>query len=202
MPLTSFHVLLFDLTMSRHLITALALVVMFGIVGCTESREPRASTYSYTFEEANDTPHALAATLFHALAMDDEALWQKYTVTFDELKAYRAKTSRSTPPDENIRKEVEQTQDNFADVRDELRFEKGVHGAERIRFLRAIAPTYSPEDSIYGQTGVQYTYQDHYMGSILFRRMIKTERGWVLMGRTIRNYNDVSDLVPLGLMRR
>lgn len=189
--------------MIRSLITAIALAAIVVLMGCAESPEPNgSSTYSYTFEEANDTPHALAATLFHALTTGDEALWNKYIVTFDELKAYRATTSRSTPPDENIRKEVKQTQDNFADVRNELRFEKGVDGPERIRFLRAMTQRYSPTDSIQGRTAVQYTYQDHYMGSVLFRRMIKTERGWVLVERTSRNYNDVSDLIPLGVSRR
>lgn len=186
-----------------HNITAIVLAAIVGLMGCTGSPDPDGpSTYSYTFEEANDTPHALAATLFHALTRDDEALWKEYTVTFDELKAHRAKTRRSTPPDENIRKEVARIQDRFTDLRDALRFEEGVHGAERIRFLRAMTQRYSPEDSTQGQTAVQYTYQDHYMGSILFRQMIKTERGWVLVGRTIRNYNDVGDLVPLGMSRR
>jgi hypothetical protein len=188
--------------MLRPVLTAIALVAMLGIVGCTEAPEPMASTYSYTFEEANDTPQALAATLFHALTTDDEALWQKYTVTFDELKAYLAKTRRSTPPDENIRNDVERMRDNFAAVRDEMRFEHGVRDPDRIRVLRAVAPYYSREDSVQRQTGVHYTYQDHFIGSVVFRKMIKTERGWVLVERINRNYNDVGDLVPLGMSRR
>ena len=188
--------------MSRHLITALALIVTVGIVGCTESPEPRASTYSYTFEEANDTPHALAATLFHALAREDEALWQKYTVTFDELKAHKQKSRRSTPTDENLRKEIVRVQERFTRLRNALRFEEGVHGAERIRFLRAITQFYSIQDSVQNETLVEYSYQDHYLGSVLFRQMNKTERGWVLVGRRLPNSNDVRGLVPLGLMRR
>ena len=180
---------------------ALTLLLGLALLGCSDSA-PSGSSYHYVFEEANDTPHALAATLFYALTTDDEAMWRKYVVTFDELKAHEQKSRRSPPSDENIRKKVKQTQDNFADVRDELRFAKGVHGVERIRFLRAITQYYSAEDSIQQQTGVEYTYQDHYLGGILFREMIKTERGWVLVERTSLNYNDVGDLVPLGISRR
>jgi len=188
--------------MIQRLITAITLLLIIGLVGCTGSPEPGASTYSYAFEERNDTPHALAATLFHAVTTDDEALWQKYTVTFDELKAYRQNSRRSARSDEDIREEVEQAKNKFADVRDELRFEKGVHGAERIRFLRSRTRSYSPRDSKQEETAVEYSYQDHYLGAILFRRMIRTDRGWVFVGRTLRNANDVTELVPLGVSRR
>jgi hypothetical protein len=78
---------------------------------------------------------------------------------------------------------------------------RGVHGTERICFLRAITQYFSAEDSIPQRTGVEYTYQDHYLGSILFREMIKTDRGWVLAERS-RYQDDVERLVPLGMSRR
>lgn len=200
--ISSFRILVIDFAMIQRLPTAIALFLIIGLAGCNGSTEPGASTYSYVFEESNDTPHALAATLFHAVTTDDESLWKKYTVTFDELKAYRQNGNRSTLLDENIRKDIERAQRKFVDVRDELRFEKGVHGAERIRFLRSRAQFYSPQDSTQEETAVEYSYQDHYLGAILFRRMIKTDRGWVFVGRTLRNANDVTDLIPLGMSRR
>lgn len=171
------------------------------LAGCTGSPEPGTSSYHYEFEEANDTPHALAATLFHALRTEDEALWQRYTVTFDELKAHQQRTRRSPSSDDDIREEVERIRGDFANVRDELRYAQGVYGTERIRFLRAITQYFSAEDSIQQRTGVEYTYQDHYLGGILFREMIKTDRGWVLAERS-RYQDDVERLVPLGMSRR
>ena len=185
----------------QHLFAAIILIAVVGLVGCTGSPEPGASSYRYEFEEANDTPHALAATLFYALRTEDEALWQRYVVTFDELKAHQKRTRRSPSPDEDIREEVERVRGDFANIRDELRYAQGVHGAERIRFLRAITQYYSAEDSIQQRTGVEYTYQGHYIGGVLFRQMIKTERGWVLSERS-RYRDDVERLVPLGLSRR
>jgi len=186
----------------QHLFAAIIiLIAVMGLVGCAGSPEPGASSYRYEFEEANDTPHALAATLFHALRTEDEALWQRYVVTFDELKAHEENSRRSPPSDEYLREEVERINANSADLRDELRYTQGVHGAERIRFLRAVTQYYSAEDSIQQRTGVEYTYQDHYLGGILFREMIKTDRGWVLAERS-RYRDDVERLVPLGLSRR
>jgi hypothetical protein len=77
----------------------------------------------------------------------------------------------------------------------------GVHGTDRIRFLRAITQYFSAEDSIPQRTGVEYTHQDHYLGGILFREMIKSDRGWVL-AECSRYRDDVGRLVPLGLSRR
>jgi len=185
----------------QHLFAAIILIAVAGLVGCTGSPEPGASSYRYEFEEANDTPHALAATLFHALRTEDEALWQKYAVTFDELKAYEQNRRRSPSSDEDIREDVERVRGDFARMRDELRYTQGVHGAERIRFLRAVTQYYSAEDSIQQRTGVEYTYQDHYLGALLFREMIKTDRGWVLAERS-RYRDDVERLVPLGMSRR
>ena len=180
---------------------ALTLLLGLALLGCSDSA-PSGSSYHYVFEEANDTPHALAATLFYALRTEDEALWQRYTVTFDELKDHQQRTRRSPSPDEDIREDVERVRGDFARMRDELRYTQGVHGAERIRFLRAVTQYFSAEDSIQKRTGVEYTYQDHYLGALLFREMIKTDRGWVLVERTSLNYNDVGDLVPLGISRR
>lgn len=179
---------------------ALALFLSLALLGCSDSA-PSGSSYHYVFEEANDTPHALAATLFYALRTEDEALWQRYTVTFDELKDHQQRTRRSPSPDEDIREDVERVRGDFARMRDELRYTQGVHGAERIRFLRAVTQYFSAEDSIQQRTGVEYTYQDHYLGALLFREMIKTDRGWVLAERS-RYRDDVQRLVPLGLSRR
>jgi hypothetical protein len=133
------------------LLPTLALALL--LVGCAEE-SPSTSAYRYTFQESNDTPHALAATLFQALRTEDEALWQKYVVTFDELKAYEQNSRRSPSPDEEIREDVAVIQGNFTDLRDELRYAQGVHGADRIRFLRALTQYYSVGDSIQQQTAV------------------------------------------------
>jgi len=186
----------------QHLFAAIIiLIAVMGLVGCTGSPEPGASSYRYEFEEANDTPHALAATLFHALRTEDEALWQRYVVTFDELRAHQQRTRRSPSPDEDIREDVARVRGDFARMRDELRYTQGVHGAERIRFLRAVTQYYAAEDSIQQRTGVEYTYQDHYLGALLFREMIKTDRGWVLAERS-RYRDDVERLFPLVISRR
>jgi len=186
----------------QHLFAAIIiLIAVMGLVGCAGSPEPGASSYRYEFEEANDTPHALAATLFHALRTEDEALWQRYVVTFDELRAHQQRTRRSPSPDEDIREDVARVRGDFARMRDELRYTQGVHGAERIRFLRAVTQYYAAEDSIQQRTGVEYTYQDHYLGALLFREMIKTDRGWVLAERS-RYRDDVERLFPLVISRR
>jgi len=186
--------------MIRRLITAITLVTIVGLAGCARSPEPGASSYHYTFKENNDTPHALAATLFEALRTEDKALWMEYSVTVEELTAQRGNSRRSSSG-EAVQEEVDLIRTNFADLRDELRYEQGVHGAERIHFLRAFTQAYSAGDSTQHRTAVQYTYQGHYIGAILFRKMIRTDRGWVLAERS-RYRDDVQTLVPLGIMRR
>lgn len=51
------------------------------------------------------------------------------------------------------------------------------------------------------RTAVEYTFRDQYIGSVLFREMIKTDRGWVLAER-VRYRDDVASLVPLGVPRQ
>jgi hypothetical protein len=187
-------------TLRSHLCWILAIGLSLTLLACTDAAPPD-STYRYVFEEANDTPNALAATLFHALVTEDEALWMKYTATADELKTYEENNRRRRSSDERISETVATVQKNFADLRDEMRYVNGVHGADRVRFLRAYTQSYTPDDSTKLRTVVEYTFQDHYIGALLFRRTIRTDRGWVLAERS-RYRDDVQRLVPLVISRR
>jgi len=175
------------------------LFVSAALVGCGGAPAPDGSGYHYVFEESNETPHALAATLFHAIRTDDEGLWEKYIANADELRAHDG-NGRSRSSDEEIQNQIERIKDSFADLRDELRYEHGVYGSNRTRFLRSYAPYYSPGDSIQQQTAVDYTFQGHYISAIGFRDMIKTDRGWVL-AEPSRHRDDVQRLIPVGATR-
>jgi hypothetical protein len=184
-------------TLRSHLCWIFAVGLSLTLLACTDAAPPD-STYRYVFEEANDTPNALAATLFHALVTGDEALWMKYRATPDEMQTHSRKGRRMS--DQNLQSTLETIGRNFADLRDQMRHENGVHGPERIRVLRAYAPYFSAVDSIQGRTIVEYTYQDHYFGAVRFREMVKTDRGWVL-AEVARYQDDVKSLVPIGLRR-
>ncbi|NBC00952.1 MAG: hypothetical protein GVY15_08855 [Bacteroidetes bacterium] len=169
--------------------------------GCSSSSSDASGSYHYTFQESNDTPQDLSATLFEALRTDDQELWERYCVTAEELRAHQEKRGRRQIDEERMQQTVETIRGNFTDLRDELRHEEGVHGPERIRVLRAYAPYYSPGDSLQSTNAVDFTYQGHYLGAVRFREMILTDRGWVL-AEVARYQDDVQSLVPLGLMRR
>jgi hypothetical protein len=175
------------------------LFVSAALVGCGGAPAPDGPGYRYVFEESNETPHALAATLFHAIRTDDEGLWEKYIANADELRA-REEDSRSRSSDEDIQNQIESIKNSFAELRDELRYEHGVYGSDRTRFLRSYAPYYSPVDSIQRQTVVDYTFQGHYISAIGFRDMIKTDRGWVL-AESSRHRDDVQRPIPVGIAR-
>lgn len=51
------------------------------------------------------------------------------------------------------------------------------------------------------RSAVEYTFRDHYIGSVLFREMINADRRWVLAERS-RYRDDVASLVPVGGLRR
>jgi len=54
---------------------------------------------------------------------------------------------------------------------------------------------------VQSRSAVEYTFRDHYIGSVLFREMIKTDCRWVLAERSLYR-DDVASLVPLGGPRR
>ena len=187
---------------SRLLLTVFACTLAALLAtGCNSSSSEASGSYRYTFQESNDTPQDLSATLFEALRTDDQELWEQYCVTAEELQAYQEEQGRRQMDEEQIQETVETIRGNFTDLRDELRHEEGVHGPERIRFLRARTQNYSPGDSLQSRTAVEFSYQDHYFGAVLFRQMVLTDRGWVL-AEAARHRQDIIDLVPLGLMRR
>jgi len=187
---------------SRLLLTVFACTLAALLAnGCTSSSSEASGSYRYTFQESNDTPQDLSATLFEALRTDDQELWEQYCITAEELQTYQEKQGRRQIDEEQIQETVETIRGNFTDLRDELRHEEGVHGPERIRFLRSYAPYYSPGDSLQSRNAVDFTYQGHYLGAVRFREMVLTGRGWVL-AEAARYQDDVQSLVPLGLMRR
>jgi len=185
----------------RHDLFSVPLLTLLLLVGCGDAQDPGASRDRYAFEEGNDSPHALAATLFEALRTSDKALWDPYVVTVEELKEQKESTRRHQRSDSDFQSTVKKIRENFMDLHNELQYVNGVHGAHRIRFLRAYTQYYSPDDSVQNRTAVEYTFRDHYIGSVLFREMIKTDRGWVLAERA-RYRDDVASLVPLGVPRR
>ena len=187
---------------SRLLLTVFACTLAALLAtGCNSSSSDVSGSYRYTFQESNDTPQDLSATLFEALRTDDQELWEQYCITAEELRAYREKREQRQIDEEQIQRTVETIRGNFTDLRDELRHEQGVFGPERIRFLRTYAPGYSPGDSLQSRSAVEFSYQDHYISALLFRNTILTDRGWVL-AEVSRYRDDVQRLVPLGIMRR
>ena len=178
----------------------LLLLASLLVAGCGSSPEDLADgAYRHTYQES-DVPQDLSATLFEALRTGDQALWERYCITAEELRGHQAKQGRTVDED-RVQKTVETIRGNFAELRDELRHEEGVHGPGRIRFLRAYAPYYSPGDSLQSRNAVEFSYQGHYIGAVRFRQMVLTDRGWVL-AEVARYRDDVQSLVPLGLMRR
>jgi hypothetical protein len=185
----------------RRPLFSVPLLILLLLVGCGDAHDPGASRNRSAFEEGNDTPHALAATLFEVLRTGDRVLWDPYVATVEELSVHKESTSRHQASDSDLRRTVKKIRGNFMDLHNELRCVNGVHGAPRIRFLRAYTQYCSPDDSVQSRSAVEYTFRDHYIGSVLFREMIKTDRRWVLAERSLYR-DDVASLVPLGGPRR
>ena len=108
------------------------------MISCGSSSSDADGACRYTYQESNGAPQDLSATLFEALRTSDRALWERYFITAEELRAYREDQGRHPVDDAQIQEKVVETiRGNFADLRDKLRHEEGVHGPARIRCASA-----------------------------------------------------------------
>lgn len=175
--------------MLKNLITILSLLTVIVLPGCQTSSP--SSYYKYTYNEGNDTPVALAATLFHAIKTNDSVLWDKYRISVSEIEALNEVKSR--PISEEYIIDVNEYLDiALADLHTSLELKRGIRPKE-MRFLRAYISDngFDVEDDNANDVIVEFAYQDDYISIIEFDQMIKTERGWVLGLLDGRNTSDI-----------
>lgn len=86
----------------RRPLFSVPLLTLLLLVGCGDAQDPGASRDRSAFEEGNDTPHALAATLFEVLRAGDLALWDPYVATVEELSVHKKSTSWHQASDSDL----------------------------------------------------------------------------------------------------
>ena len=154
----------------HHIITLLGFFLILANCNSSESQ------YKYTFKEGNDTPMALGETLFQAIRMNDQALWDNYRLTDDEIKTLK-ENGRYASWDEKRMAQVDKYLNGaLEEIRSSLATNHGVVKPEEMMFLRSyVKPrsNYSSESIM-----IDFLYQGNYLGVLKIDFFEQVENGW------------------------